>query len=72
VREDAGLIVTRRVGRQTHYFLNRAPMRQVRDLWIGTYTRDEVRVDCTDHDVREAAHRRPSGKNMLTIVKNWH
>jgi DNA-binding transcriptional ArsR family regulator len=47
VLEDTGLIVTRRVGRQAHYFLNRAPIRQVQDLWIAKYTRYEVRVDCS-------------------------
>jgi DNA-binding transcriptional ArsR family regulator len=47
VLEDAGLIVTRTAGRQTHYFLNRAPMRQVQDLWIAKYTRYQVRVDCS-------------------------
>jgi DNA-binding transcriptional ArsR family regulator len=46
VLEDAGLIIMRRVGRQTRYFLNRAPIRQVQDLWIGKYTRYNVRVDC--------------------------
>jgi DNA-binding transcriptional ArsR family regulator len=46
VLEDAGLIATRSVGRQTRYFLNRAPMRQVQDLWIAKYTRYQVRVDC--------------------------
>jgi DNA-binding transcriptional ArsR family regulator len=46
VLEDAGLIVTRRVGRQVRYFLNRPPIRQVQDLWIAKYTRYEVRVDC--------------------------
>jgi DNA-binding transcriptional ArsR family regulator len=46
VLEDVGLIVARRVGNQTRYFLNRVPLRQVQVLWLEKYVRYEVRVDC--------------------------
>ena len=36
--EDAGLVVTRRRGRQKLHFLNPVPIRLVHDRWISTYT----------------------------------
>jgi DNA-binding transcriptional ArsR family regulator len=44
--EDAGLIVTRREGRETRHFLERAPMRELQDRWIAKYTRLHPRIDC--------------------------
>lgn len=37
VLEDAGLITTRRVGRQKHHYLNTVPIRLIHDRWIGKY-----------------------------------
>src|ERR1700740_754956 len=34
VLEDAGLVVTRRVGREKHHFLNPVPIRLIHDRWI--------------------------------------
>jgi len=42
VLEDAGLIVTRRSGREKHHFLNPVPIRLIHDRWIDKYT--ELRV----------------------------
>ena len=42
VLEDAGLVVTRRAGREKHHFLNPVPIRQIHDRWIDKYT--EARV----------------------------
>ena len=42
VLEDAGLVVTRREGREKHHFLNPVPIRLVHDRWIDKYT--EARV----------------------------
>ena len=39
VLENAGLIVTRRVGREKHHYLNAVPIRQIHDRWIGKYER---------------------------------
>ena len=38
VLEDAGLIVTRRQGREKLHFLNPVPIRQIHDRWIDKYT----------------------------------
>jgi uncharacterized protein YndB with AHSA1/START domain len=38
VLEDAGLVVTRRRGREKLHFLNRVPIRQIHDRWIDKYT----------------------------------
>jgi DNA-binding transcriptional ArsR family regulator len=42
VLEDAGLVVTRRAGREKHHFLNRVPIRQIHDRWIDKYTEGRV------------------------------
>ncbi|RDI54591.1 ArsR/SmtB family transcription factor [Nocardia mexicana] len=38
VLEDAGLVVTRRSGREKLHFLNPVPIRLIHDRWIGKYT----------------------------------
>ena len=38
VLEDAGLVVTRRSGREKLHFLNPVPIRQIHDRWIDKYT----------------------------------
>ena len=38
VLEDAGLVVTRRSGRQKLHFLNPVPIRLIHDRWIDKYT----------------------------------
>src|SRR6516165_2442012 len=38
ILEDAGLIVTRRSGRQKLHFLNPVPIRLIHDRWIDKYT----------------------------------
>ena len=42
VLEDAGLVVTRRVGREKQHFLNPIPIRLVHDRWIDKYTEHRV------------------------------
>lgn len=42
VLEGAGLVVTRRSGREKHHFLNPVPIRLLHDRWIDKYT--EARV----------------------------
>src|SRR5215210_2611706 len=42
VLEEAGLVVTRRSGREKHHFLNPVPIRLVRDRWIDKYTERRV------------------------------
>jgi len=40
--EDAGLVVTRREGREKLHFLNPVPIRLVHDRWIDKYTERQV------------------------------
>jgi DNA-binding transcriptional ArsR family regulator len=42
VLEEAGLVVTRRQGREKLHFLNPVPIRQVHDRWIDKYTERRV------------------------------
>src|ERR1700712_1522320 len=36
--EEAGLVVTRRHGREKHHFLNAVPIRLLHDRWVTKYT----------------------------------
>ena len=40
--EEAGLVVTRRQGREKLHFLNPVPIRQIHDRWIDKYTEQRV------------------------------
>jgi DNA-binding transcriptional ArsR family regulator len=40
--EDAGLVVTRRAGREKLHFLNPVPIRLIHDRWIDKYTEPRV------------------------------
>jgi DNA-binding transcriptional ArsR family regulator len=42
VLEDAGLVVTRRSGREKLHFLNPVPIRLIHDRWIDKYTEGRV------------------------------
>jgi len=42
VLADAGLVVTRRAGRQKLHYLNPVPIRLVHDRWIDKYTEPRV------------------------------
>jgi DNA-binding transcriptional ArsR family regulator len=42
VLEEAGLVATRRQGREKLHFLNPVPIRQVHDRWIDKYTEHRV------------------------------
>src|SRR5213080_3938467 len=42
VLEDAGLVVTRKRGREKLHFLNPVPIRQIHDRWIDKYTEHRV------------------------------
>jgi DNA-binding transcriptional ArsR family regulator len=56
VLEDAGLVVTRRSGREKHHFLNPVPIRELHDRWIDKYT--ERRVSALldlKHELEETA-----------------
>lgn len=42
VLEHAGLVVTRRSGREKLHFLNAVPIRLIHDRWIDKYTEHQV------------------------------
>ena len=42
ILEEAGLVVTRKVGREKHHFLNPVPIREIHDRWIDKYTERHV------------------------------
>ena len=42
VLEDAGLITTRKAGREKLHFLNTVPIRLIHDRWIDKYTEHRV------------------------------
>ena len=42
VLEEAGLVVTRRAGREKLHYLNPMPIRLVHDRWIDKYTEHRV------------------------------
>jgi DNA-binding transcriptional ArsR family regulator len=42
--EQAGLVVTRRSGREKLHFLNPVPIRLIHDRWIDKYTERQVSV----------------------------
>jgi DNA-binding transcriptional ArsR family regulator len=44
VLEEAGLVITRREGREKLHFLNAVPIRLIHDRWIDKYKEREVSV----------------------------
>ena len=56
VLEDAGLVVTRRQGREKLHYLNPVPIRLVHDRWIDKYTEHRVAALADlKHDLEESA-----------------
>jgi len=55
VLEDAGLVVTRRSGREKLHFLNPVPIRLIHDRWIDKYTEHRVAALADlKHELEEA------------------
>jgi DNA-binding transcriptional ArsR family regulator len=42
ILEDAGLVVTRKVGREKVHFLDHAPIRRIHHRWIDKFTKRRV------------------------------
>jgi DNA-binding transcriptional ArsR family regulator len=42
VLEEAGLVTTRRSGREKHHYLNPVPIRLIHDRWISKYAEPRV------------------------------
>src|SRR5438046_1051838 len=74
VLEGAGLVVTRRAGREKQHFLNPVPIRLVHDRWIDKYTEHRVealsdrttrRDDAPDRRARPARRLAENGRQRL-------
>ena len=66
VLEEAGLVVTEKVGREKRHYLNPVPIRQVHDRWISKYAEPWVTglVDLKDelegrHATKPKSKRKP-------------
>jgi DNA-binding transcriptional ArsR family regulator len=56
VLEDAGLVVSRRSGREKLHFLNPVPIRLIHDRWIDKYTERRVSALATlKNELEESA-----------------
>jgi DNA-binding transcriptional ArsR family regulator len=56
VLEDAGLVATRRSGREKLHFLNPVPIRLIHDRWIDKYTEHRVAALADlKHELEESA-----------------
>ena len=56
VLEDAGLVVSRRSGREKLHFLNPVPIRLIHDRWIDKYTEHHVSALADlKHELEETA-----------------
>src|SRR3954465_8877524 len=56
VLEAAGLIETRKVGREKHHYLNPVPIRLIADRWIGKFAEPVVgRMAAIKHDLEAPA-----------------
>jgi DNA-binding transcriptional ArsR family regulator len=64
VLEDAGLVTTRKVGREKHHYLNPVPIQLVHDRWISKYAQPWVRglVDLKHDLERQSATTGTKGK----------
>lgn len=61
VLEDAGLVTTRRVGREKFHYLNPIPIRQVHDRWISKYAEPFARAMAQLTSDLEAEHDATAG-----------
>ena len=66
ILEDAGLITTRREGREKRHFLNPVPIRLIHDRWIDKYT--ERRVSALI-DLKHALESSSSSTSEPTITQ---
>src|SRR6476469_5491077 len=56
VLEDAGLVVTRKVGREKLHYLNAVPIRLIHDRWIDKYNEHRISALADlKHELEETA-----------------
>src|SRR3954464_14968355 len=66
VLEEAGLVVTRRAGREKHHFLNPVPIQLIHERWISKYSEPWVRglvemkreLECRSTSTKSSSARR--------------
>ena len=64
--EEAGLVTTRRDGRQKLHYLNAVPIRLIHDRWIGKYRKAraaalaELKIDLEEENVMRSVDTRPA------------
>jgi DNA-binding transcriptional ArsR family regulator len=64
VLEEAGLVVTRRRGREKLHFLNPVPIRRIHDRWIDKYTQPwAAMLSGLKRDIEEESH----GKDLRDL-----
>ena len=75
VLEDAGLVVTRRSGREKLHFLNAVPIRMIHDRWIDKYREREVSALLALRDRHTVRSRWPSAPAFslaaLSTGRRW-
>jgi len=71
ILEAAGLVVTRRVGREKRHYLNPVPVQLIYDRWVSKYTRPGVTtlVDLKDELERDAAMSAPPTQVYQVFIK---
>ncbi|PXX59327.1 ArsR family transcriptional regulator [Nocardia tenerifensis] len=70
VLEDAGLIVTRRSGREKLHFLNPVPIRLIHDRWIGKYTeRAAAALIDLKHELEQQAMTQGTDARTLQVYR---
>lgn len=56
VLEEAGLVITRREGREKLHFLNAVPIRRIHDRWIDKYREHQLSALVDLKNTLEATH----------------
>jgi uncharacterized protein YndB with AHSA1/START domain/DNA-binding transcriptional ArsR family regulator len=66
VLEDAGLVVTKKVGREKFHYLNPVPLRRIHDRWLDKFTSARARALL---DLQHALERRENSLTTDTRVR---
>ncbi|MBO0687569.1 MAG: SRPBCC domain-containing protein [Candidatus Dormibacteraeota bacterium] len=71
--EEAGLITTRKVGREKLHFLNPVPIRLIHDRWIGKYSESQVATLAALKEILEGDTEMPDDVSTLaTATQVYH
>lgn len=67
ILEDAGLISSRKIGREKHHFLNSVPIQGVYDRWVSKYARPWARTLTRLKDVLEEPSMAENSTHVFVI-----